>query len=77
MFIRRLYQGGRAWGFCGGLGRDKGIDAIKKQGFIGEAGAGRTVFRVIELAVSKGAADGAETNNVFRGGLYIDDHGRG
>ena len=33
-------------------------------------------FRVIEFAISEGAADGAEADHVVGGGVYVNDHCR-
>ena len=76
MFGGRQCRGGRSWGFCGGLSWDEGVNAIEGQGILGEAGARREGFCIIEFAVLGGAADGAEADDIFSGGVHVGDHGR-
>ena len=76
MFGRRRSQGGRAWGFCGGLGWEKDVDTLEGQGVLGEAGAVWTGFRVIKLAVSEGTANGAEAYDVVGDGVHANNYGR-
>ena len=56
------------------LSRYEDINSVKGQGIIGESGAGRTCFRVIEFEVPQGATDGSEADNIVYGGFHIDNH---
>ena len=76
MLVRRKIRWGRAWGFCLGFGRYQGVDPLKGQGVLGEAGAGWERFHVIEFVISEGAANGTEAYNVFGDGVHVDEHGR-
>ena len=59
-----------------GFGRYQGVDPLKGQGVLGEAGAGWERFHVIEFVISEGAANGTEAYNVVGDGVHVDDHGR-
>ena len=51
LFGQRRFQGGRACVFGWRLIHNEDVDTIERQRIFGEAGAGRTRFRVIEFAV--------------------------
>ena len=56
------------------LSRYEDINSVKGQGIIGESGAGRTCFRVIEFEVPQGATDESEADNVVCVGVHIDNN---
>ena len=70
LFGGRQFLGGRAWGFCGGVGRDKGVNTLEGQSILGEVVAGRTGFRIIKISVPEGTANGVESNNIIGGGFH-------
>ena len=55
---------------------NKGVDALQGQGIIYELGACRTGFYIVDFAVTKGATDGSEADNVVRGRVHVGDHPR-
>ena len=56
------------------MSQNEDINAIKGQVILGEAGAIRTGFRIIDFTVPQGATDGLEADNVVYGGVHIDNH---
>ena len=74
MFGRRRRQRSGDWVFGWRLIRDKDIKDVKGQRILGDLGAGKTRFRVIDFLVPQGATDGLEADNVVYGGVHIDNH---
>ena len=69
-------RGGRYWRFgCWRFGQSWGVDSLKGQGVLGEAGAGWVRFCVIEFPTTEGAAYGAEADDIVGGVVHVDDHG--